>query len=129
MQTLPKYIYLLDHCMVPKSLSLMSTLSGTNCSAPNQQTLKDTNFLFVLTACSSTVSVPVTKQLFRKEHWMLSLKFHVRLQKSALAIDWMEGLPDPDAVLELMSCSCTCVCKPHSISALLMDPAVQNCAD
>ena len=49
-----------------KSLSLMSTLSGTNCSAPNNQTLKDTSFLFVLTACTSTVSIPVTKQLFRK---------------------------------------------------------------
>ena len=81
MQTLPNYRYLLAHCMVPQSLSLMSTLSGTNCSAPNKQTLKDTSFLFVLTACTST-NVPVTKQLFRKEHWMLSLKFKVRLEKS-----------------------------------------------
>ena len=55
MQTLPNYRYLLAHCMVPKSLRLMSTLSGTNCSAPNKQTLKDTSFLFVLTACTSTV--------------------------------------------------------------------------
>ena len=113
----------------------MSTLSGTNCSAPNKQTLKDTSFLFVLTACTSTVSVPVAKQLFRKDHWMLSLKFQVQLEKGgsrtkvALAIDWMEILPAPDAVLELMSCSCTCVCKPQSVSALLMDPAVQKCAD
>ena len=28
-----------------------------------------------------------------------------------LAIDWMQGLPALDAVLELMSCSCTLVCK------------------
>ena len=49
---------------------------------------------------------------------------------TALAIDWMEGLPAPDAVLELMSCSCTCVfAKLHSESALLMDSAVQKCAD
>ena len=81
MQTLPNYRCLLAHCMVPKSL--MSTLSGTNCSAPNKQTLKDISFLFVLPACTSTGSVPVTKQLFRKEHWMLSLKFQVRLEKGA----------------------------------------------
>ena len=79
MQTLPNYRCLLAHCMVPKGL--MSTISGTNCSAPNKQTLKDTSFLFVLTACTSTVSMPVTKQLFRKEHWMLSIKFQVRLEK------------------------------------------------
>ena len=59
----------------------MLTLSGTNCSAPNKQTLKDTSFLLVLTASTSTVSVPVTKQLFRKEHWMLNLKFQVQLEK------------------------------------------------
>ena len=81
MQTLPNYRYFLAHCMVPTSLSLMSILSGTNCSAPNKQTLKDTSFLFVLTACTSTVIVPVIKQLFRREHWMLSLKFQVRLEK------------------------------------------------
>ena len=57
----------------------MSTLSGTNCSAPNKQTLKDTSFLLVLTACTSTVSVPATKQLFGKEQWVLTLKF--RLEK------------------------------------------------
>ena len=62
-----------------------------------------------LTAGTSTASMPVTKQLFGKDHWMLSLKF--RLEKggsriiTALAMDWMEGLPAPDAVLELMSCS------------------------
>ena len=60
-QTLPNYRYLLAHYMVPKSVSLMSTLSGTNCSAPNKQTLKDTSFLVALTACTSTVNVPVTK--------------------------------------------------------------------
>ena len=59
--------------------------------------------------------MPVTKQLFGKDHWMVGLKF--RLEKggsriiTALAIDWKEGLPAPDAVLELMSCSCTHVCK------------------
>ena len=26
-----------------------------------------------------------------------------------------------DAVLELMFCSCMCVCKPHSVSALLIN--------
>ena len=80
MQTLRNYRCLLAHCMVPKSLSLMSTLSGTNCSAPNKQTLKGTSFLLVLTACTRIVSVSVTKQLFGKEHWMLSLKFQVRLE-------------------------------------------------
>ena len=80
-QALPNYRCLLAHCIVPKSLSLMSTLTGTNCSAPNKQTLKDTSFLLVLTDCTSTVSVPVTKQLFGKEHWMLSLKFQVQLEK------------------------------------------------
>ena len=30
---------------------------------------------------------------------------------TALAIDWMEGLSAPDAVLKLRSCSCTRVCK------------------
>ena len=30
---------------------------------------------------------------------------------TALAIDWMEGLPALDAALELMSCSCIHVCK------------------
>ena len=59
----------------------MSTLTGTNCSAPNKQALKDTSFLLVLTACTNTVSVPVTKQLFGREHWMLSLKFQVQLEK------------------------------------------------
>ena len=48
---------------------------------------------------------------------------------TALAVDWMEGLPAPDAVLEFMSVSCTCVCKPHGVSALLMDSTVQKCAD
>ena len=48
---------------------------------------------------------------------------------TALAIDWVEGLLAPDAVLELMSFSCTCVCKPHSVSALLMDSTVHKCAD
>ena len=62
-----------------KSLSLMSTLTGSNCSAPNMQALKDTSFLLVLTASStSTVSVPVTKQLFGKEQ-----KFQVQLEKGA----------------------------------------------
>ena len=83
-----------------KSKSLMSTLTSTNCSAPNKQTLKGTNFLLVLTACTSTVSVPVTKQLFGKEHWMLSPKFLSPIEKGwlqdkgdaiALAIDWMEA--------------------------------------
>ena len=68
---------------------------------------------------------------------MLSLKFRPigkgwiqdKDDSTALAIDWMEGLPAPDAVLELMSCSCTCICNAHSVSALLMDPAVQKCAD
>ena len=81
MQTLLNYRYLLAHCIVPKSLSLMSTLSGTNCSAPNKQTLTNTGFIFGLTSYTSTVSVPVIKQLFRKEHWILSLKFQVLLEK------------------------------------------------
>ena len=81
MQTLPNNRYFLAHCMLPKkSESDVNTLRYQN-SAPNKQTLKDTSFLFVLTACTSTVSVPVTKQLFRKEHWMISLKFQVRLEK------------------------------------------------
>ena len=64
-----------------KKSSLMSALTGTNCSAPHKHRLKGTSFLLVLTACLSTVSVPVTKQLFGKEHWMLSLKFQVQLKK------------------------------------------------
>ena len=44
----------------------MSVLTGTNCSASNKHKLKGTSFLLVLTACASTASVPVTKQLLGK---------------------------------------------------------------
>lgn len=32
-------------------------------------------------------------------------------ESGTLTVDWMDGKPAPDAVLELMACSCTRVCK------------------
>ena len=137
MQTLPNYRCLLAHCIVPKSLSLMSTLSGTNCSAPNKQTLKDTFLL-----CADCLYKHCQRACYQKAVWKRAPDAKPAIpspigkgwiqdkgDSTALAIDLMEGLPAPDAVLELMSCSCTHVCKPHSVSALLMDSAVQKCAD
>ena len=67
-----------------KSQSLMSTLTGTNCSAPNKHKVKGTSFLVVLNACTNTVSLNVTKQVFGKEHWMLRLKFQVQLKNGGV---------------------------------------------
>ena len=37
-------------------------------------------------------------------------------------MDWMEGLPAPDAVLELMSCSSTHVCKAPQCKCIANGP-------
>ncbi len=45
---------------------------------------------------------------------------------SELALDWMDGLPSPQAVLELLSCNCTRTCKGSNC------PCVRNglkCSD
>ena len=137
-QTLPNYRCLLAHCIVPKRVSLMSTLTGTSCSAPNKQTLKGTSFHFVLTAGTSTVSMPVTKQLFGKDHWMLSLKFQVWLEKGGSRTKVMLlplQLTGWTACQLQMQYWNWCLAhvrmfvKPHSVSALLMDSAVQKCTD
>ena len=99
----------------------MSTLTGINCSAPNKQTLKDTSFHFVLTAGTTTACQCAC---YQTAVWKRSLDAKPEIPSpigkgwiqdkgdaTALAIDWMESLPAPDAVLELMSCSCTRVCK------------------
>ena len=118
-QTLRNYRCLLAHCMVPKSLSLMSTLSGTNCSAPNKQTLKDK-----LPPCADCLYKHCQRASYQTAVWKRALDAEPEIPSpigkgwiqdkgdaTTLAIDWMEGLPAPDAVLELMSCSCTRACK------------------
>ena len=93
----------------------MSTPTGTNSSAPNKQTPNcsaDCLYKHCQRACYQTA---VWKRALDAkaeipspiEKWWCQDKGDA----TALAIDWMEGLPAPDAILELMSCSCTCVCK------------------
>ena len=138
MQTLPNYRCLLAHCMVLKSLSLMSTLSGTNCFCSKQANIEGHELLL----CADCLFKHSQRACYQTAVWKRALDAKPEIpnpiakgwiqdkgDSTALAIDWMEGLPAPDTVLELMSCSCTRVCKPHSVSALLMDPAVQKCAD
>ena len=122
-----------------KNPSLMSTLTGTNCSAPYKHKLKGTSFLRVLgclykhcqCACYQTA---VWKRALDAKPEIPSPIGKGWIQDkgdaTALAIDWMEGLPAPDAVLELMSCSCTRVCKaPQCKCIAIMNSTVQKYAD
>lgn len=82
-----------------------------------------------LPPCKDSLTKHVQRANFQAAIWKRSLQADPqtpspvgngwKIESGHLAIDWMDGLPAPQAVLDLLSCKCTRTCKLPSCVCLM----------